>query len=90
METTITATELSRSLSDILSRVRYRGERFMIQRNGDIVATLVPVEQPKRMTFRELAELMEKLPWPLEGFADDLEEIQASQPRIGEPPKWDK
>ncbi len=42
METTITATELSRSLSDILSRVRYKGETFIVKRNGEHVATLAP------------------------------------------------
>ena len=35
METRITPTELARSLSDVLNRVRYRGERFRIERNGE-------------------------------------------------------
>ena len=52
METTITATELSRSLSDILSRVRYKGETFIVERNGVPVATLAPPVPAKRMTLR--------------------------------------
>ena len=90
METTITATELARSLSDILSRVFYRGERFVIERNGETVATLLPPGAKPPVTFRELVSRLKErnVPWPLEGFANDLEDIQASQERLG-PPKWD-
>ena len=38
MDTTISATELSRRMSDILNRVKYRGERFVVQRNGESIA----------------------------------------------------
>ena len=85
----ITATELARSLSDVLSRVHYRGETFIVERNGDVVATLAPPEPKPQITFRELVKLLRERHKPLEGFADDLEEIQASQPKIGPPPSWD-
>jgi prevent-host-death family protein len=42
MESTISATTLARQLGDILGRVRYRGEAFVIERNGTAVARLVP------------------------------------------------
>jgi len=42
VETTITATELARNLSDILNRVRYRGESFRVERNGEVVAEIRP------------------------------------------------
>jgi prevent-host-death family protein len=87
MEQTITATELARSLSDLLSRVRYRGERFIIDRNGEPTAALVPVEAPISITWRELAERLGDLPSPGADFADDLEAIQASQSPIG-PIPW--
>jgi prevent-host-death family protein len=86
MERRITATELARELSDILSRVRYRGERFVIERNGTPVAVLSPVGATTGPTPAELAEAMRSVPLPGDGFADDLEAIQAEQPEIGEPP----
>ena len=88
METRITATELARSLSDVLNRVRYKEERFVIVRNGEPVATLAPAGPTTPtvgMTLRELVALLKDNPMP-EGLADDLEEIQASQPPPPRPP----
>jgi prevent-host-death family protein len=87
MTTRITATELARGLSDILNRVKYKGERFVIERNGEPVAVLQPCDQDKTMTFRELAELLRTLPRPDDRFADDLEAIQAEQSRTP-PVEW--
>ena len=72
METKITATELARSLSDVLSRVLYRGERFLIERNGEPVATLVPTGPVPGITMGELFEVLRAVPPVDEGFADDL------------------
>jgi prevent-host-death family protein len=55
MNTTITATELSKNLSDILNRVRYRAERFTVVRNGEPIAVLGPADVPSRVTLRDLA-----------------------------------
>ena len=88
MEKKITATELAKSLSDVLNRVYYRGESFVIERNGETVATLAPPATGARLTFGELISRLKERHAPLEGFADDLEEIQASQSRVG-PPSWD-
>ena len=86
MATRITSTELARNLSDILSRARYKGEQFIIERNGETVATLGPATKP--ITWREFVEW-----WvnnrPDDWFADDLEAIHAemNQP-LPEPPEW--
>jgi prevent-host-death family protein len=40
MEGGISATELARRLGDILGRVRYRGDSFLVERNGEPVARL--------------------------------------------------
>jgi antitoxin (DNA-binding transcriptional repressor) of toxin-antitoxin stability system len=82
METTITAMELARSLSDVLNRVRYRNERFVIQRNGETIATIAPSGPVRGVTLREIAEKLRGLEMPGDGFADDLEEIQANQPMM--------
>jgi len=86
METRITATELAKSLSDILNRVRYKGERFLIERNGEPVATLTPAAPMSGgITMRELVALLKDLGSPDEDFADDLEAIHSSQTKVGDP-----
>jgi len=87
MATKITATELARNLSDILNRARYKGESFVIERNGEPIATVEP--PPKRgMTLRDLVQFMREHP-PDDRFADDLEAVHAemNQP-LPEPPEW--
>ena len=44
MEHTIRATDLARNLGDVLSKVRYRRDSFVIKRNGKPVARMVPIE----------------------------------------------
>jgi prevent-host-death family protein len=87
METTITATELSKHLSDVLNRVKYRGESFVIRRNGETVATLLPVKEKPGITAKELVAQIGDLSMPGDGFADDLEAVQAEQ-GIAELPEW--
>ena len=80
METRITATELARSLSDVLNRVRYRGESFLVERNGEAVAALRPSGPSSTVTLRDMVAHCGDLEAPGEGFADDLEAVQSSQP----------
>lgn len=87
MERTITATELARNLSDILNRVRYRGERFVVERNGERVAALGPVNAIKELTLGQLLNRLQTVPPPDDGFADDLELVQRSQPTVALP-EW--
>ena len=86
LEARISATDLSRSLSDVLSRVRYREERFVIERNGEAIALLTPLGPGRRTTMRQLVELLKGVPRPDDGFADDLETVQRSQEPVGSPP----
>lgn len=87
MEATITATQLAKRLSDILNRVQYRQERFIIERNGEPIAEIVPAGPQVGATFGEILEKLKNLPRPDDRFADDLEEIHASQ-QVIEPPQW--
>lgn len=82
MNNKITATELARTLSDVLNRVRYRGERFVVERNGEVIAELGPVTHRPHMTVADLYELLNRLEWPDEDFANDLEDIQANQGQV--------
>ena len=89
MEKIITAAELARSLSDILERVHERNERFIVQRNGETIATISPPE-PRRivMLHEALEELARRgVSFPGDGFADDLEAAQANQ-TTSEFPEW--
>ncbi len=84
METKITSTELAKGLSDVLNRVRYRGERFLVQRGGEPVALLQPAEGVPGITLRDLVDRLRDVSIPDEGFAKDLEQIQSSQPLAGD------
>ncbi len=75
----ITATELARNLSDVLNRIRYQGERFVVERNGEAIAELGPMQGLPRKPVHELIETLNTMGWPDEDFATDLEQIQASQ-----------
>lgn len=86
MATRITATELSRRLSDVLSRVQYRGESFVIERNGDPIGVLRPAG-PIGPTWRDLAAALEGRLTADESFADDLAVVQRDQPDA-ETPAW--
>jgi prevent-host-death family protein len=87
MESKLTATELAKRLSDVLDRVRYRGERFVVERNGEPVATIAPAAPPVGITVEEFVARVGDLRMPGDGFADDLEAIQALQ-GVAEGPEW--
>lgn len=79
VEYTIRATDLARSLGDVLSKVRYRRDSFVINRNGKPVARVVPIDR----TASD-ATLGEALTVWCDGvaddhaFADDLDAVNAS------------
>jgi antitoxin (DNA-binding transcriptional repressor) of toxin-antitoxin stability system len=87
MTTTITATELARSLSDVLNRVHYRNERFVIQRNGETIATITPPGPQRGVMLHDALRALGDLRMPDDDFADDLEEIQRNQ-LPAEFPEW--
>ena len=45
MSTVISAMALHRQAGDLLARIRYRGERFIIKRRGQSVAVLLGIEE---------------------------------------------
>ncbi len=80
-ETIITAAELASNLADILSRAQERGERFVVTRHGKRVAALGPGTTPQ-ITWGEFALQYRDIPPPDDQFANDLEVLIASPPRI--------
>ena len=85
METKISATEAARNLSDIINRVVYRGEEFIVERGGEPMCKISPVG-PRRCTLADLIELFEKAPKPDDEYLDILEDITRNQPPVPESP----
>jgi antitoxin (DNA-binding transcriptional repressor) of toxin-antitoxin stability system len=89
MDERITATRAARSFSDLLNRVRYRKDRFIIVRGGEAVALLTPPPPSEsQCTLANLLQALASAAPPDEGFADDLEVIQEEQPSMPDVP-WD-
>lgn len=85
----ITATELARRLSDVLNRVRYKGEEFLVERGGEPVASIAPVGPKSELTLAEFLQILNTGPRPDAGFVDDLERVQGGQPSaVEEFPEW--
>ena len=78
MESVISATELARTLGDVLARIRYRRESFVIERNGTPVARLVPVGTEASATLRDLVASWGGADSVDAAFADDLERVNAA------------
>jgi antitoxin (DNA-binding transcriptional repressor) of toxin-antitoxin stability system len=88
MESHISATEAARSFSDLINRVLYRGEVFVIERGGQPVCRIVPAG-PSKFTLRDLTQLLKTLPKPDPGYWDVIEDIQRKQPPLPESP-WER
>ncbi|HLY63073.1 MAG TPA: hypothetical protein VKV95_20185 [Terriglobia bacterium] len=71
----ISAGKAARSFSEILNRVKYRGESFVVERNREPICRIEPVAHRKPLTTDDFAEFWKSLPRPDNKFADDLEEI---------------
>jgi antitoxin (DNA-binding transcriptional repressor) of toxin-antitoxin stability system len=77
MATRIAATRLARGLGDVLGRIRYRGESFLIERNGVLVARIGPVTPDKPPRLREVVEAWTAIEAD-DQFAEDLTAIGAA------------
>ena len=86
MATRITISEFDRKMRDVLNRVAYQGESFILERSGREIARIEPVGPRPGVTAQEVAEKLRHLEFP-EGFADDLEAARASIPPL-EVPEW--
>ena len=78
MEHTIRATGLARNLGDVLSRVRYRHDSFVVKRNGKPVARVVPVAGAAGATVAEALTAWTGGTEVDRTFADDLAAVDAS------------
>jgi antitoxin (DNA-binding transcriptional repressor) of toxin-antitoxin stability system len=79
---TLTVTEAIRNFSEILGRVRFKGERFILLRGGKPVAELGPTDAAPLVRLEELPATLEGLPHlepdDAARFAQDLESCAAA------------
>lgn len=74
MDTIVSAMEIRNRLGDLLSRILYRGERFVIERRGKPVAALISIEE-----YEALLPIMEDL--------EDVKRAEESIARYREHPE---
>ena len=84
----VSATEAARNFSEILNRVRYRGETFVIERGGQPICEIRPAA-PTLFTGADLVTLLRSLPSVDEGYLTAVEEIARRQPQLPESP-WER
>ncbi len=78
MDARISATDLARKLGDVLGRVRYRAETFVVERNGEAVARLSPLPSRVAASLREGLRAWRPPGTADGGFADDLERVNSA------------
>ena len=88
MANRISTAELIDRLPDILDRIHTGGERFVVERDGQALATIGPVGDGHDVTWTEFVERLAGIPRPDDQFADDLEAIHAEMNVPVEPPEW--
>ncbi len=74
-------------MGDVLGRVRYRGDSFLIERNGKTVAVLKPYRAAPPRDIREVLEAWRKAAPADPEWADILVEV-GRQDRLAEDP-WE-
>jgi antitoxin (DNA-binding transcriptional repressor) of toxin-antitoxin stability system len=77
MEYRISATELARRMGRVLGRVRYRGDSFLVERNGEAVARVLPVAGASPASLGEALSAWRSAGEPEPEFAADLERVGA-------------
>lgn len=83
MELRISATDLARKLGDVLGKVRFRRDVFVIERNGEPVARLSAWPVAEDATLGRALRAWREAGPPDETFADDLERVN----RADRPPQ---
>ncbi len=90
MKHTISVTEAARNFADIVSRVFYRGERFVLERGGRPVARLIPV--PRGGRLGDLPGILEGIPRlsveEAEAMGRDMNEARDSLPELRDEDPW--
>lgn len=84
----VSATDAARNFSDLINRVAYAGERFVIERGGKAMCELRSVEA-RRFTGADFLALLSTLARPSEEFLAAVEEITRRQDAV-QPSAWEE
>jgi hypothetical protein len=76
----ISATDAARNFSELVNRVRYRRQSFLVERGGRAVCEINPVYEATGFNGADLARLLNSLPEPAESYLDAVEEATRKQP----------
>jgi antitoxin (DNA-binding transcriptional repressor) of toxin-antitoxin stability system len=84
MKIRMSASEVVRSFSDVVNRVVYRGDEFVVECNGEPACQITPIPPSIRagFTIADLNELLRSLPAPDAGFWDDVEKAVDTQDNL--------
>jgi antitoxin (DNA-binding transcriptional repressor) of toxin-antitoxin stability system len=80
--TRVSATDAVRTFSDLLNRIRYRGEEFVVERDGEPICRMTAAAPPRRLTLKDLASLLREVPSPDAGYASDVRDVVRKQGRL--------
>lgn len=81
MKSRISASEAVRGFSELMNRVRYRGESFIVERGGKPICEILPAKPPK-FSGAELATLLRSLPRPDEEYLAVVDDLLTKQPIV--------
>ena len=87
MKTRISATKVARHFSEVLNRVAYKGESFVVERNGRPICEISPSKVG--VSTAELVKILKSGPRPDKGYFKILEEITRNQPPVA-PSPWER
>jgi antitoxin (DNA-binding transcriptional repressor) of toxin-antitoxin stability system len=83
MAKTISATRAARTFSDLLARVRYRGEEFVVEKGGEPMCRVVPVRAGNvRSTAAGFADALRRGPHPDKDYLDAVEKVTRKQAKV--------
>lgn len=85
MATVVSATKAARTFSNLVNRVRYRGESFVVERGGEAVCQIGPVAVPRR-SLRDVVQALREGPHPDAEYLDVVETVVAGQPKLPKSP----
>ena len=71
----VSATELARNLGDVLARVRYRRQTFLVSKNGKVIARIAPTADLESPLAKDAFAAWAAAAPADAGFADDLERV---------------
>ncbi len=80
----VSATEAARNFSELLNRVRYRGQTYVVERGGEAVCEIRPVYRAGGFTGSDLVRLLATLPDAPRAYLEAVEDAIEGQPPMEE------